>query len=103
MVLATKVAGYAERLSYLRSPRETTRLTRQQVLASVDASLKRLGTDYIDLLQLHVSFLLSLALLCFCGGPVGTWHGSCARKCVLLGGATMRALGVRVMCARAVA
>lgn len=28
-------------------------LTRQQILDSVDESLKRLGTDYIDLLQIH--------------------------------------------------
>ena len=28
-------------------------LTRQQIIESVDESLKRLGTDYIDLLQLH--------------------------------------------------
>ena len=30
-----------------------TSLTKDQILYSVDASLKRLGTDYIDLLQLH--------------------------------------------------
>merc|ERR1712032_899667 len=35
------------------NPGEGADLTRQQILDSVDESLKRLGTDYIDLLQLH--------------------------------------------------
>lgn len=35
------------------NPDEGADLTRQQILDSVDESLKRLGTDYIDLLQLH--------------------------------------------------
>jgi aryl-alcohol dehydrogenase-like predicted oxidoreductase len=30
-----------------------TRLNKEQIIASVDSSLKRIGTDYIDLLQLH--------------------------------------------------
>jgi aryl-alcohol dehydrogenase-like predicted oxidoreductase len=28
-------------------------LTKEQIIYSVDASLERLGTDYVDLLQLH--------------------------------------------------
>ena len=55
VVLATKVCGYSDRMTWM--PREKsdtpTSLTKDQILYSVDASLKRLGTDYIDLLQLH--------------------------------------------------
>lgn len=58
VVLATKVAGRAAMMTYLprgddADPEEGADLTRQQILDSVDESLKRLGTDYIDLLQLH--------------------------------------------------
>jgi len=60
VILATKVAGRQPMLGYL--PRANGKssgdyggadLTRQQIIESVDESLKRLGTDYIDLLQLH--------------------------------------------------
>lgn len=47
------MAGYGDRLSYLRTPPETTRVTKKQIIASVEASLQRLQTDYIDLLQIH--------------------------------------------------
>jgi len=58
IVLATKVAGRSPMLTYLprgenSDPEEGADLTRQQILDSVEESLKRLGTDYIDLLQLH--------------------------------------------------
>jgi len=58
VILATKVAGRSPMLTYLprgenSDPDEAADLTRQQILDSVDESLKRLGTDYIDLLQLH--------------------------------------------------
>ena len=59
VVLATKVAGRSSRLNWL--PRPTTDpdkqtgcyLSKDQILESVDESLKRLGVDYIDLLQIH--------------------------------------------------
>ena len=41
------------RSSSSNGPNTTPILGRQQILDSVDASLKRLGTDYVDLLQLH--------------------------------------------------
>jgi hypothetical protein len=48
-----QVSGYSVQNSYVRDPPETTRVTPAQIAQSVDASLKRLGTDYIDLLQIH--------------------------------------------------
>jgi aryl-alcohol dehydrogenase-like predicted oxidoreductase len=58
IILATKVAGRSPMMKYLprgenSNPEEGADLTRQQILDSVDESLERLGTDYIDLLQLH--------------------------------------------------
>jgi len=51
VVLATKVCGFNERFTWLRG--ETTRVTREQIFASIDASLARLGVDHLDLLQIH--------------------------------------------------
>jgi aryl-alcohol dehydrogenase-like predicted oxidoreductase len=51
VILATKVAGPAAWLSYLRDGR--TRLDRSNIEAALDASLRRLRTDYVDLYQLH--------------------------------------------------
>ena len=54
VILATKVAGRAERITWMpRKEKSFAMLTKQQILESVDESLKRLETDYIDLLQLH--------------------------------------------------
>ena len=54
VILASKVCGNAERLTWLpgREGRGTT-LSRNDIIVSVDESLKRLGTEYVDLLQLH--------------------------------------------------
>ena len=52
VVLASKVAGRSA-FSWLREGGGETRLTREQIHAAADASLKRLRTDYIDLYQLH--------------------------------------------------
>ncbi|KAG2449359.1 hypothetical protein HYH02_005513 [Chlamydomonas schloesseri] len=53
VVLATKVSGYSERTTWVRNPPRTTRVSREQIIESVDASLKRLQVDHIDLLQIH--------------------------------------------------
>ena len=55
VVLATKVCGCDDRMTWMPRgvPGEATRLSREQILYSVDESLKRLGTDHVDLLQLH--------------------------------------------------
>ncbi len=51
VVLATKVAGPGEWVSYLRDGKP--RLDRRNIEAALEASLRRLQTDYVDLFQLH--------------------------------------------------
>ena len=54
VILATKVAGRSQINWLPRREKETTSaLTREQIMDSVEASLERLGVDYIDLLQIH--------------------------------------------------
>lgn len=50
VVLASKVVGRAEGMTYIRGG---SRLDRENIEQALDASLKRLRTDYIDLYQLH--------------------------------------------------
>merc|ERR1719343_399725 len=53
LTIATKVCGYNDRITWVRDAGGPTRVTREQVRESVKKSLERLGTDYIDLLQIH--------------------------------------------------
>lgn len=52
IVLATKVSGFG-RQQYLRADGSLPRVNEKNIVESVDSSLKRLGTDYVDLLQIH--------------------------------------------------
>eukprot|EP00633_Aureoumbra_lagunensis_P000983 CAMPEP_0197297202 /NCGR_PEP_ID=MMETSP0890-20130614/40451_1 /TAXON_ID=44058 ORGANISM="Aureoumbra lagunensis, Strain CCMP1510" /NCGR_SAMPLE_ID=MMETSP0890 /ASSEMBLY_ACC=CAM_ASM_000533 /LENGTH=335 /DNA_ID=CAMNT_0042774235 /DNA_START=255 /DNA_END=1262 /DNA_ORIENTATION=+ len=53
IVLASKVCGASERINWIRKDKRCPRVCEADIIESVDASLKRLGTDYIDLLQIH--------------------------------------------------
>lgn len=47
IVIATKVAGP------MRQSRNAAGLSRKSIMAEIDHSLRRLGTDYVDLYQIH--------------------------------------------------
>ncbi len=51
VIVATKVVGPGERFPYIRDG--NPRLNRWHIERAIEASLKRLGTDYVDLYQLH--------------------------------------------------
>lgn len=51
VILATKVAGPGDWINWLRGGGH--RLDRRNIEAALDASLRRLRTDYVDLYQLH--------------------------------------------------
>ncbi|QDZ19125.1 aldo/keto reductase [Chloropicon primus] len=52
IIIASKVAGKSERMTYLRD-NGIVRVTKADIQEGVDKILRRLGTDYVDLLQVH--------------------------------------------------
>ncbi|BBI99795.1 aldo/keto reductase [Ferrigenium kumadai] len=50
LIVATKIAGPGRGFAWIRNG---PRINREQVNAAIDASLRRLQTDYVDLYQIH--------------------------------------------------
>jgi len=48
-----QVSGFSTRTTWVRDPQRPVRVTPEQIQESVDRSLSRLGTDHLDLLQIH--------------------------------------------------
>lgn len=73
VILATKVAGFGNK--YLRKNGEQTRITAEQVEESVEGSLSRLKTDYIDLLQVQCACSCEVSITAHFGLPCCCcWH-----------------------------
>jgi len=83
IVIATKAAGPSGQMHWIRGGPH--RLDAANIAAALDGSLRRLGTDYIDLYQLHWpdrwAFCCELGLGLGFGlaGGVGTWGDSSRR------------------------
>ena len=50
LIIATKIAGPARGFGWIRNG---PRVNREHIYAAIDASLRRLQTDYVDLYQIH--------------------------------------------------
>eukprot|EP00238_Polyblepharides_amylifera_P007840 CAMPEP_0196575914 /NCGR_PEP_ID=MMETSP1081-20130531/5299_1 /TAXON_ID=36882 /ORGANISM="Pyramimonas amylifera, Strain CCMP720" /LENGTH=331 /DNA_ID=CAMNT_0041894371 /DNA_START=238 /DNA_END=1233 /DNA_ORIENTATION=- len=53
VILATKVCGRSDRINWVREGGALPKVDRANIMESVEQSLLRLGTDHIDLLQIH--------------------------------------------------
>lgn len=55
IVISTKICGFSNEINWCKRSggEEGTRLSASQITEAVDQQLKRLGTDYIDLLQFN--------------------------------------------------